>query len=139
MSYATISDVERWTPARAPFTANSKPSATQVVGLIGDMSAKIDGSLADEGYSVPIVATLALPLMTAVVAQMTAAAVEQVAPNGTAETRKLYMEMSDAAQKALLAGVLPGVEKGATGGTGTVRSGPGSFPTARFNLDDTVW
>jgi hypothetical protein len=54
MGYATVSHVQAKNVARGPYTANSKPSAEQVVGLINDCAAEIDAVLYESGYSVPV-------------------------------------------------------------------------------------
>lgn len=137
MAYATIADVEKWMPARAPFLTNSKPSATMVAGIIGDVSAELDGLLAGQGYIVPITASQAATLMSAVVSRMAAAAVEQTAPTGsTPDSRKNYQAMSDSAVKALLAGHIQGAQRGESGDSGSVRSGPGTMASAMFVLED---
>jgi hypothetical protein len=59
MGYATVSHVQAKNVARGPYTANSKPTAEQVVELINDSAAEVDAVLYEAGYSVPVGTTAA--------------------------------------------------------------------------------
>lgn len=131
MGYATVADIERYNPARAPFSAQTKPSATQVIGLIGDAQAEVETVLTQNGYAVPIptTATVAYALTIAAVAQRAAYLVEQVAPTSNREQQ--YKTMSDQAMKMLLAAELPSLDKDGS----SLPRGPGNAPTAMVRLD----
>jgi hypothetical protein len=54
MAYATVSHVQAKNVARGPYTANTKPTADQVVSLLTDSASEVDAVLSEAGYSVPI-------------------------------------------------------------------------------------
>lgn len=65
MSYATLSHVHSRDQGRAPFTANTKPAAADVVRYLAQTAAEIDGIIASRNYTLPIPtsATAALDLL----------------------------------------------------------------------------
>jgi hypothetical protein len=131
--YATVADVERYVPARAPFQANTKPSATQVAALITDATADIEGVLAEAGYSLPIAttATQAFQIVQAACAKCAAELVERVAP--TSNRVEHYAKMCSEAKKMLAAGKLPGVDLGTD--TGQARYSPTEATAPIFTRD----
>ena len=112
--YATVVDVERYNPQRAPFSSTTKPTASQVIGLILDAESQADNILFKVGYDVPIptTATLAFDMVGMAVAQIAAALVEEVAPtSGPNDRRNHYQRMSSEAKRMLAAGELTGVDR----------------------------
>lgn len=55
--YATVSDVAALNVGRATYTANTKPTASQVVDYIEEASAELDGILRSRGYTAPVPTT----------------------------------------------------------------------------------
>jgi hypothetical protein len=133
MGYATVADVEVYSSARAPFTANSKPSATAVAAIVGQTNARIDTVLTLAGYDTPIAstATVAFELVRGAAAVCAAAMVERAAP--TSDRIAHYQEMCNEALKALATSELPGVDRSTT--QGSVRFQPDPTPSPMFALD----
>lgn len=52
--YATLEDINGYVP-QAPFTATSKPSDAAILGWIEDVAQEMDSSLANVGYTTPVV------------------------------------------------------------------------------------
>jgi hypothetical protein len=111
--YATVSHIETYHPARAPFTNNTKPSATQVAGVISDVEADVHVALVAAGYAVPVspAASDAFLFLRSCVARIAADRVERIAPSSPDVAQ--YARMAEAAWKALNADdlELPGVDK----------------------------
>jgi hypothetical protein len=63
MAYCTSADVNVLIP-QAPFSGSSRPSISEVTSLCDQISARIDATVANVGYVVPITGTKALPLVT---------------------------------------------------------------------------
>lgn len=118
--------VEGYAPQRAPFSNQSKPTATQVGELMTDAEAQVEDALIGAGYAVPVptTATVAHRLVQAAVAKCTVASIEEVAP--TSERRRQAREMCDRALKMIRDGELPGLDKDA--GESAPRSGFGASP-----------
>lgn len=57
MGYATISHVEALDTGRGPFTASTKPSASQVALYLDQTSAELDAALTQRGYVTPVATT----------------------------------------------------------------------------------
>lgn len=85
MGYATVSDVSARNVARPPFTDQTKPTASQVIGFIEDTAGELDGILRGLGYSLPVAttATSALRALRSYNAYGAAALVEQSAQHST--------------------------------------------------------
>lgn len=132
--YATVSHVETYHPARAPFTATTKPSATQVVGVIGDVEADVDTKLLAAGYSVPVdsSATAAFLWVRAKVAVIAADRVERIAPSSPDVDH--YQKMAEEAWAALCADdlQLPGLARDEAE---SAPRWPTPSPTALFTRD----
>lgn len=63
MAYCVIGDINALVP-QAPFTATSKPSDTVVTTLIDAVSQRIDATIGNKGYVVPVISgTKALALL----------------------------------------------------------------------------
>lgn len=61
--YATLADVNNLVP-QVPYTATSKPSSSTVVTLIANVARRMDASLVNLGYTVPVVSgALSLELL----------------------------------------------------------------------------
>lgn len=107
--YATVADVERYNALRAPFSAQTKPTASAVGGLIDDATAQIHAELTRQGYAIPVLpaASFSYALVKVAVAQVAAFLVEEVAPTSSTERRNHYSRMSEAAKRALRASELP--------------------------------
>lgn len=133
MAYATVIHVESYQPARAPFTPNSRPSATQVVQIIDDVSAQIDAALELAGYESPATASAAQGVLRAVCAKCAAYAVENVAPTTEENSLRYYREMCVEAMAMVAAGQVPGLEK--SGGEGRVRWRPDLATGPLFTRD----
>jgi hypothetical protein len=83
MGFATVSDVSARDRGREPFTANTKPNTTEVVGFINYTAAVIEAKLRSRGYTVPVpaTATSALELLKAINADGAACQVQKAATN----------------------------------------------------------
>lgn len=65
MAYASISHVLGLCPARAPFSATSLPSATQVAQFLDERAGELDALMLAVGYALPVpaAATIALKVL----------------------------------------------------------------------------
>lgn len=135
-NYIGATHVETFNPVRAPFGPATRPSAEQVEELIIESEVEVDSMLEQAGYAVPIAssATGAFRLVQGACARCAAAKVEMVAPAADPARIKHYNEMCESAKAALLAGVLPGVDKD-TSGSGAIGSGFGAYASPMFSRD----
>jgi hypothetical protein len=120
--YIDVVDVEAYVPARAPFTATSRPSASQVSQLISDVEGDIHAAMILAGYPVPVpaAATAALQQVRTAAKRGAAAMVERVAP--TSQDREPSLRLWTTALKMLKDGQLPDYPK--TGADVQPRQGP---------------
>lgn len=63
MSYGSTAGVSAIVPALGTLDGSSTPTATQVEGWLNEAYAKINAALSAAGYSVPVTAAEALPLL----------------------------------------------------------------------------
>lgn len=63
MGYCTSADVNLLVP-QAPFTATSRPTLAEIDVIIGRISARIDATIANVGYVVPVTGPQSLDLLT---------------------------------------------------------------------------
>jgi hypothetical protein len=107
--YATVADVQRLEPLRE-FKANTQPNTAQVVALLEDVAAEIDGALAARKYKLPVQAasagtpTLALRLLR----RLNALGVRAQIQAGAAATREGAAEDSWRAYQDALAALRDG-------------------------------
>lgn len=138
MGFATVFDVERYQPGRAPFSQSTKPTASMVGEICIDVTAEVQGALEAVGFdlsSYPTgVPTLAQRQLISVSAKIAATEVEKVAPNRTSDTIKHYEKMSESALKALLADGPFGMTPDQSG-TGGVAFSPSTGTRALFGRD----
>lgn len=131
--YATVFHVESYAGGRAPFTASTKPSATQVVDLLLDATSEVERDLVKAGYALPVppTASSSFRLVQAACAKCAWAAVEAAAPNADDKRRELAQEMCESARKMIQDGELPDYEQD------TMQSSPrsGYYPTAYFGRE----
>lgn len=113
MAYASQFHVETYTPGRAPYDGNTKPSASMVLQLLAEATADIEGELVRAGYAIPIPAsaTVAFQIVQSACAKCAAAAIEETAPTSDDNTRKRLLAMCENAKKMIRAGELPGLDK----------------------------
>lgn len=92
MGYATLSDVANRDTLRGDYTANTKPSSTQVIEYLEDASVTLDGLLRAKGYQLPVTATSALRWLRSANADGAYARVQAAATEGD--------DLDESAQKA---------------------------------------
>lgn len=111
MSYATVSHVEAFCPARAPFGANTKPTASQVAMFLEEASIEVEDALLRAGYPAPVpsTATYAFRFMQGAVAKCAAYLVEETAP--TSNKLQSAKAMRDNALKMIADGEIIGWSK----------------------------
>jgi hypothetical protein len=109
--YATVSHVEAYCPARAPFSSSTKPTASQVAIFIEDATIEVEDHLLKAGYPVPVpsTATYAFRFMQGAVAKGAAYFVEETAP--TSNKRDTAHAMYQSALKMIDDGELVGLDK----------------------------
>src|SRR3954463_4923863 len=137
MGFATVADVERYQPGRAPFSSQTKPTASAVGDLCLDMTAQLTGDLAAVGFDVTGFPTgipsVAQRQLQSVAAKMVANEVEKVAVNSSADTRKHYQKMADEAERSLMEGGPYGMEPST--GSGKPSFSAAASTRALFNRD----
>jgi hypothetical protein len=136
--YASVEDVERYTPARAPYGATGgrgEHTRFMVEDLIVDASAEIDQALTAAGYPAPMPesATRARQFLRAACAKCVAATIEETAPTQRNDAGKMShaRRMCAAAMQSIAAGELPGATKDAA--SSAPRSG---FNASRYFTTD---
>jgi hypothetical protein len=137
MGFATVMDVERYQPGRAPFGSTTKPTASQVGGICEDVSAELMVDLQAIGFDLtgyPTgVPSLAQRQLQAVTAKISASEVEKVAVNRTADSLKHYQLMADQALMALMASGPASMSP--TGQAGSVNFSPSTATGPKFRRD----
>lgn len=135
MGYATVSHVEAFCPARAPFGALTSPNASQVALYIEEATLEVEDSLNRSGYAVPVpaTATYAFRFMQGAVAKVAAYLVEQNSP--TTDTNRLVsvQKMRDSALAMIRDGEIIGYPKDTA--ESFPRSGFDASATPAFQAD----
>lgn len=97
MAYATSADVQAKVP-QFVFSATTKPSLTDIAGLIAEVEAELDASLGNLGYVVPVTGAKSLVLVRTMVAYAALARTLDALHAGTgqaspvADTARKYYE-----------------------------------------------
>ena len=111
--YATVSHVEAYCSARAPFSSSTKPSASQVAMYIEDTTIEVEDAMLRSGYPVPVPssATYAFRFMQGAVAKTAAYLVEQNAPTNSENRLASTAHMRDSALRMISDGEIVGYPK----------------------------